>query len=383
MIASQPILTLLDGPEPFPGSPTPASEAAPALSPPDLPFAPLPFAISPSDSALLSSLFSPSATPASVAAAHNLSHPELALWFARSDIQTAYQAMLALDDHFRRQWAERHLRAAIETLAEVQQKSDDLPERRRAASQILRALTRSRVSVASGARSASEGHGARSASEESFPPRPSSRRRESNAPSPDTSHSTPHTSHRTPPSTGDAHDPVYLACLQDSMASVADSLAAEKAAAREEDENPLTPATLAKIDAGQTCGFPDRFSKSPELLSERILDRLERLPNPTGERGYLAVCGAIDLEIRKNPSGWEPMKRKLDSSPACRCPSDGGWTRKLYPFHTDSDSATRTVTWTHADGRIERCKLILVRRTYWPDRPNRWYLSDIIARDTG
>jgi hypothetical protein len=111
-------------------------------SPSALPASDSPFFISPADAAILESLFAPSATLASVAATHALSAPALALFLTQPHIQAAYQALLALEAHFEKRWREQRFRANIDTLAEVMQTSDNPVERRRAATESLRALAR-------------------------------------------------------------------------------------------------------------------------------------------------------------------------------------------------------------------------------------------------
>ncbi len=195
--------------------PNPLPPADPDAPSSDVPFAPLPFAISAPAAALLEQLAA-GADPAALAAAHNLSLAALALWVREPHVQAMLDALNDLLALHRAAWRRQVVKDTVESLREVMQHADTLPERRRAATQIIRALNdrQSRVREHAGrapdasrdvtnASDLTHASGARSSSEGPRSDGRSPRFEISDPPS----NSPPHTPHSTPaqPSAAHAH----------------------------------------------------------------------------------------------------------------------------------------------------------------------------------
>ncbi|MBK7403034.1 MAG: hypothetical protein IPJ41_00005 [Phycisphaerales bacterium] len=330
----------------------PSPSQAPGVPPSGL--APRPFgdlALSPHDEQLLSALFAPGATRDSVAAAHDLSPTALALWLEQPEVQRAYQAMLNLDGHFSRLWQEQHYRTSIETLAEVQKTSDNLPERRRAASAVLRALARTTQ----------------------IPRRPAAGVADLAKPGPAPVQSPL-------PTAGVAGEP---ARPEQRFPKPADAPLADSP------DDPLSPRTLHLLDHPshlEHIGVPEQWHEDPAILTERIADRLALAPNPDFDRIERLVRGALHLDVlRPGAARLYPLIDRILESPLLIPKLDPQWVRTLADVHhTSQTEAFRDITWRHSDSRERRCRIHLRYDDGLGGRffPAQWGILDITIPET-
>jgi len=365
--------------------------------------------LSSSDRHLLTALFDTGGDMIVAAGYVGMEEPELLEWADRPDIRRLVKSERRLRRLKREIKLEAIAMDMLETLQELVHTTEDPVEKRRAASTVLRAIIETnrpkphrsrhlrapsassgRPTGATGGSSASAGGGANSLS-------PRERAAESARPGEGASR---------PPKLSNVAE-----CNAHIAQTLRDAVELAEAERREEDENPLSAPSLAKIDANEPAPIPERFYQSPRDLLERVADRISLLPNPTGRRAYLAIYGAIQLEIRKNPRTWDPFKEALEASPLCTLAGDNGigWTRTIdvsdidesAEIHTDgatgglsasadrraadgpatalqrSHTASATITWTHATGATKRSTIRLAREPFLGAGDYHWCITEL------
>lgn len=311
---------------------SPQETPSPQDSPSDLPFADLPFAISPPEAALLESLTSPTADLPAIAAAHALSLTQLALWLRRPHIAEALDALHELHALSRRAWRDDLTREAVETLRDTMKAADDPVERRRSASAILRAL---RTPTTNGARSASEGHGAGRAS--------------------------------------DGPEP-HEDDLDDEPLTWHEEQEARLAALR---EDPLHPSVLRAVDVDQPAPFPHDIRPDPEAFTDLIADRCAALPDPSPRRLWRAISEGLHTSLL-DEAARRPFLHALAASPFALCRE--GWTRTAHPLERNGAAAIRKYTWTHADGRKAVAALKLLDNGCKRAFNDHWWITAVESR---
>jgi len=351
-------------------------------------------ALSSSDRHLLTALFDAGGDMIVAAGYVGMQEPELLAWSDRPDIRRLVKSERRLRHLKREIKLEAIAMDMLETLQELVHTTEDPVEKRRAASTVLRAIIetnrpkpRRRSAPPLRAPSASSGGPPPPCGGGDSPARgrigggaSALSPREGVAESP--------SGGRTPgEGAGSAPRPAKLSSVAECNAHIAQTLrdAHERAEAerREEDENPLSAPSLAKIDANEPAPIPERFYANPRDLLERVADRISLLPNPTGRRAYLAIYGAIQLEIRKNPRTWDPFKEALEQSPLCTLAGENGidWTRTIDVSDIDESAeihtASATITWTHANGATKRAHLRLAREPHLGAGDYRWCITDL------
>jgi hypothetical protein len=132
------------------------------------------------------------------------------------------------------------------------------------------------------------------------------------------------------------------------------------------------------IAAGAPAPIPPGLAADPEPLTDLIAARLHNLPDPTGNRLFLAIYDAIDLDLRMSAKIWDPFKRALEASPFTTCRTTDAWTRTDHPLERTAQSATRTYTFTHTPtGETKSCTLTLAPRGPNQPNPTHWWLTHL------
>jgi len=349
-------------------------------------------ALSSSDRHLLTALFDAGGDMIVAAGYVGMEEPELLEWADRPDIRRLVKSERRLRHLKREIKLEAIAMDMLETLQELVHTTDDPVEKRRAASTVLRAII------------------------ETNRPKPH-RSRHLRAPSASSGRPTGAADGSSASAGGDAitdranDGSSASASPPSSFLSPQQCFELFRAEQREEESNPLTPASLAKIDANTSAPIPERFYQSPRDLLERVADRIALLPNPTGRRAYLAIYGAIQLEIRKNPRTWDPFKEALEQSPLCTLAGENGvdWTRTIDVSDIDESAeihtpgatgglsasagrratvgapsapqtlhtASATITWMNTNGATKRSHLRLALEPHLGAGEFRWCITHL------
>jgi len=335
----------------------------------------LPFAISAPAAALLEQLAT-GADPSALAAAHNLSLAALALWVREPHVKATLDALNDLLALHRAAWRHQVVKDTVESLREVMQHADTLPERRRAATQIIRALSsfspREKVAVRHGRTRPDEGvsFSLREKVAESSRPdegvsRPNGARRASEGPPPDIrnprfeiasafpSHPASNTS---PPS------PL-------SPLSTLDNLADRIFAALQSDD-PIVINAVRDLRGGAA----DESEPAARALDEGIQRLIKALPGATVE----STPATVEPDAHPPPRPAGEVAESSRPEGVTRVTSPEAQARVTEPGAQASVRATKLYTLTYPDADPAH---FLLRLGHNPDRDDSW-LEEIVPIDT-
>jgi hypothetical protein len=162
--------------------------------------------------------------------------------------------------------------------------------------------------------------------------------------------------------------------------SVSSSLRLPVSSQPELRSDPLCRPVLDAINAGAPAPIPTGLAADPEPLTDLIAARLHTIPDPTGNRLFLAIYDMIDLDLRMSAKIWDPFKRALEASPFTTCRTTDAWTRTDHPLerqqHTNAATRKYTFTNTHT-GETKSCTLTLTPRGPHHPKPTHWWLTHL------